>query len=270
MFMKYTPVLLILFSMLTFMNSEAQSTDQWNGKQCAVVLTYDDALNVHLDNVIPSLDSAGLKGTFYIVGESPVLNNRLPEWRLAASHGHELGNHTLTHPCDGRLEGRSWVAPENDLSNYSFDRVVKEIRVTNTLLQAIDGKTERTFAFPCGDLKVDTIEFYPVVKHEFVGARGVNSSLQSLNKVNLDNIDCYGINGQSGDYMIDLVKKAMESHTLLVFLFHGVGGEHNINVSLDAHRQLIHYLKENEKKIWIATMVDVAKYIKENQTPYKN
>ena len=32
----------------------------WQGKKCAVALTYDDALNVQLDNVIPLLDSLGL------------------------------------------------------------------------------------------------------------------------------------------------------------------------------------------------------------------
>jgi len=65
--------------------------------------------------------------------------------------------------------------------------------------------------------------------------------------------------------MIDLVNKAMESHTLLVFMFHGVGGEHNINVSLEAHRGLIHYLKQHEKDVWVAPMVDVAGYIKKSR-----
>jgi peptidoglycan-N-acetylglucosamine deacetylase len=258
----------LFFSLLVsvFQQSEAQQVNLWNGKQCAVVLTYDDALNVDLDNVVPCLDSVGFKGTFYLIGESPVVSKRLSEWRLIAKRGHELGNHTLTHPCDGSFQGRSWVSPENDLSKYSFNRVVNEIRVTNTLLQAIDGKTERTFAFPCGDLKIDTISFYSTLEHDFVGARGVRSSLQSLNMVDLDNIDCFGINGQSGTYMIDLVNKAMETHTLLVFLFHGVGGEHNINVSLEAHRQLIQYLKQHENEIWIAPMVEVAKFIRKNQT----
>jgi sialate O-acetylesterase len=54
----------------------------------------------------------------------------------------------------------------------------------------------------------------------------------------------------------------MQTHTVLVFLFHGVGGEHNINVSLQAHSGLLHFLKENEKDIWIAPMIDVAKFIK--------
>ena len=264
--MKIAPFLVFLLSMSAFQPAEAQQADKWNGKQCAVVLTYDDALNVHLDNAITCLDSVGLKGTFYITGESPVISKRMSEWRAAAKNGHELGNHTLTHPCDGGLPGRTWVSAEKDLSKYTFNRVVNEIRVTNTLLQAIDGKTERTFAFPCGDLKVDTISFYPSVENEFVGARGVGEGLLSIKNTDLNNINCFAINGQSGDYMIGLVKKAMESNTLLVFLFHGVGGEHNLNVSLEAHRQLVRYLKQHENKIWIAPMVDVAKYIRVKQT----
>jgi sialate O-acetylesterase len=65
--------------------------------------------------------------------------------------------------------------------------------------------------------------------------------------------------------MINLVKQAMQTHTLLVFLFHGVGGGHNINVGLQDHSKLLHYLKANEDKIWIAPMVDVAEYINKNQ-----
>ena len=57
----------VLFLILiTFMvTGMAQENAIWNQKQCAVCLTYDDALNVHLDSVIPVLDSLGLRGTFY-------------------------------------------------------------------------------------------------------------------------------------------------------------------------------------------------------------
>lgn len=266
--MNSSRIALLIFSLFIFQFSKAQQSGLWNGKSCAVVLTYDDALNVHLDNVIPCLDSVGMKGTFYITGESQALAKRINDWRLAASHGHELGNHTLTHPCDGSPEGRAWVTPEKDLSRYSLNRAVNEIRITNTLLQAIDGKTERTFAYPCGDTKIDTVSFYPLVANEFAGARGVQPKLENLNSVDLTNIGCYAINGQTGDYMIDLVKKAMETHTLLVFLFHGVGGEHNLNVSLEAHSQLVHYLQQHRKEIWVAPLVDVAGYIRVNQAKH--
>ena len=237
----------------------------WNNKQCAVVLTYDDAIDIDLDNVIPALDSLKLKGTFYIIGSSSVVYKRLDEWRAAANHGHELGNHALFHPCDGSLPNRSWVSADHDLSKYTVSRAVDEIRINNTLLKAIDGKDKRTFAYPCGDLKIGDAYFYDGLKNDFVGARGVTAALQTADEVKLDNIDCYPISDKSAEYMIDLVKKAMQSHTLLVFLFHGVGGGHNINESASAHSQLLHFLKAHEKEIWIAPMVDVAQSISDYQ-----
>src|SRR5205807_2373822 len=90
---------------LASLSARAQDANMWNHKQCAVVLTYDDAINADLDNVLPALDSLGLKGTFYLIGSSPVVAARMQEWRQAALHGHELGNHSLFHPCDGSLAG---------------------------------------------------------------------------------------------------------------------------------------------------------------------
>jgi peptidoglycan/xylan/chitin deacetylase (PgdA/CDA1 family) len=242
--------------------THAQTSSTWNNKQCAVVLTYDDAIDVDLDNAIPALDSLKLRGTFYLIGSSPVVAKRLPEWRRAAQRGHELGNHALMHPCDGSLPGRGFVTPDNDLSKYTVSRAVSEIRANNVLLNAIDGKKERTFAYPCGDLQIGGVRFYDQLKNDFVAARGVTGGLQTPTEVDLTNIDSYMINGQSGDYLIELVKKAQQSHTLLVFLFHGVGGGHGLNVDLKAHRQLLRYLKAHEKDIWVAPMAEVAAKIK--------
>ncbi|RZK52923.1 MAG: chitooligosaccharide deacetylase, partial [Hymenobacter sp.] len=138
----------------------AQAGGAWHGKSCAVVLTYDDAIDVDLDHALPALDSAGLRGTFYLIAAAPVVQRRLPEWRAAARRGHELGNHSLFHPCDGRPTGRGFVTPDNDLSTYTLGRATQEIRAANTLLQAIDGQTRRTFAYPCGDLVIGDSLFY--------------------------------------------------------------------------------------------------------------
>jgi hypothetical protein len=80
----------------------ANAQFKWpDGAKAAICLTYDDALDGHLDYAIPQLDSAGFKGTFYCTGNSPSLYSRMGEWRMAAKNGHELGNHTLFHPCLG-------------------------------------------------------------------------------------------------------------------------------------------------------------------------
>jgi peptidoglycan/xylan/chitin deacetylase (PgdA/CDA1 family) len=240
-----------------------QDNGPWRGKQCAVVLTYDDALNVHLDKVVPALDSLGLKGTFYLSGFSPSFRARGKDWSVVAQSGHELGNHTLYHPCKGGTPGREWVPPDYDLSRYTVRRMVDEISMANALLEAIDGKTQRTFAYPCGDMMVGDSSYVGEVRRLFPGARGVEGKMQTIDDIDLYTIGSSMINGQSGEELIRRVKDGEAKKLLVVFLFHGVGGEHALNVSLADHRKLLSFLKQNEKDILVATMTDVCEYVKE-------
>jgi peptidoglycan/xylan/chitin deacetylase (PgdA/CDA1 family) len=260
---KNTIALIVyLFAVSSFAQSESRN---WNGKKCAVVLTYDDALNIHLDKVIPMLDSYQLKGTFYLIGSSPVVSNRILEWRAAAKNGHELGNHTLNHPCDGSLPGRGFVTPENDLSKYTVARAVNETRITNTLLKAIDGKTERTFAYPCGDLTIKDTLYYHFLKNDFVAARGVASGFPEIKNIDLTNTTAFAQVASTALQMIAQIEEAERKNSFVVFLFHGVGGEHPLNIDLEEHQKLLEYLKKRKKDIWVAPMVEIAKYIRENQ-----
>lgn len=264
--MRYINLLFILF-LVTFISAQAQER-VWKNKQCAVSLTYDDALDVDLDNAVPALDSLGLKASFYLSGYSPALTNRFPEWRKVAAKGHELGNHTLFHPCAKKPTGRDFVKPEYDLNTYTVKRITDEMRMTNALLKSIDGKTQRTFAYPCGDMEAGGVPYYDAVKNDFVAARGTTHSYMKLTEINMANVGCFVVNGQTGEQLINMVKKARESNTLLVLLFHGVGGGHAINVSRSAHSQLLKYLKQNEKDIWVAPMLDIVTYAQgTNQRP---
>lgn len=243
----------------------AQTNKSWNGKSCAVVLTYDDGLVIDIDAVWPALDSFGLKGTFYVIGSAPAVAGRLADWRRMAREGHELGNHTSFHPCDGQLPGRSFVQPDNDLSKYTLQRIVAETRLTNTLLESIDGKKERTFAFPCGDKTIGGVNYFDGMRKDFVAARGVSGGMPTIQSADLDNLNAYNINGQNAEYMIGLVQKAMQTHTLLVFLFHGVGGGHSLNVNRGEHTRLLAFLQQYQQEIWVATMVEVAGFIRNNR-----
>jgi peptidoglycan/xylan/chitin deacetylase (PgdA/CDA1 family) len=263
----YTHSTIALLSLLLLVRFTlfAQGDRVWHDKKCAVVLTYDDALNVHLDNAIPLLDSLGFKATFYLSGFFPGFRARAREWAVVGKNGHELGNHTLFHPCEGKAKGREWVPPTYDLNGYTLQRIDDEIAMANTLLEVLDGKSQRTFAYPCGDMKVGDTSFVDKIKNRFIAARGVEGKMQKLQEIDLYNVGCYMIMGQTGDQLIALTQQAMKTNSLIVFLFHGVGGEHNINVSLVAHRALLTFLKQNEKDIWVAPMIDVARYIKERQ-----
>jgi sialate O-acetylesterase len=269
MILRDVALLLCTFQLLATGQVAGQTRGEWHGAQCAVVLTYDDALNVHLDNVVPALDSLGLKGTFYLSGFFPSFRARVAEWSVVAQHGHELGNHTLFHPCDATQQGREWVPLDYRLDHYTVRRMVDEITMANALLESIDGRKERTFAYPCGDKKAGDSSYVGDVMRLFPGARGVEGKMQRKKETDLSDIGSYLINGQTGDELIRLVREAMEKKALLVFLFHGVGGEHGLNVSLEAHRELIAYLHEQRGAIWVAPLIDVVRYLKDERSGTK-
>ena len=255
------PLLLTCFAALTISTTYAQPK-LWKGKQCTVVLTYDDALEVHLDNAIPGLDSLGLKGTFYLSAAFPGFKNRMEDWRKAGRKGHELANHSMFHPCVGDGPGREWVNADYNLSRYSVRRMTDEIHMNNVVLNLLDGRTQRTFAYPCGDMTAGGVSYVNDIKGDFVAARGTKSEIiTDIKNIDLYNVSSYVVSNHTGEALINLVKDTMKQNGLIVFMFHGVGGGHNINVDLKAHQQLLHYLKENEKTIQITTFIDVVEQI---------
>ncbi len=244
---------------------QAQNKNIWNGKQCAVVLTYDDGTDFHLDNVIPVLDSLGLKETFYIPGHSQSVYKRMDEWKAVAANGHELGNHTLFHPCHGKSKGRKWVKPDYDLDNYTISRFLDEVRVNNTLLKALDGKTVRTFAYTCGDTSIGDSSFVPLLKNYVIAARTVKPGLNYIDSIDLFNIKCYSVHQPPVKDLINLVEQAEKENAMIVFLFHGVGGGAPYSISTEGHSRFVHYLKQHESEMWIAPLVDVVKFIKKQK-----
>ena len=78
--------------------ARARPARAWpNGARGAGSLTYDDGLNSQLDNAVPELDRRGLKATFFLTEANA--HWRLAEWEALAREGHEIANHTMSHPC---------------------------------------------------------------------------------------------------------------------------------------------------------------------------
>ena len=236
-----------------------------HGAKAAVSLAYDDAIDSQLDNAIPALDRAGLKGSFYLKLASPSIARRMPEWRAAAAHGHELGNHTLFHQCSAALPDRSWVSPEENIDTTSAARLVAQVRVANTMLHAIDGRDERTFTVPCGDVLAAGENYVKLIHGDFVaiksGAGGVVASMDAL--------DPYAVavtapDGATGEQLIALVKEAAAKGTMINFTFHGVGGDY-ITTSNKAHEELLAFLAAHRDVYWTDTFLAIMKYVKGQQ-----
>ena len=248
---------------LLFVSFNSNAQFKWpNGKKAAVVFTYDDGLDGHLDVAVPQLDEFGFKGTFYCTGNSPSLYNRLDEWRDITENGHELGNHTLFHPCDGVKQ--DWVKPEYDLNNYTHEQIIAELRTANTLLKAVDGKTERTFGFTCSDYIAGGEDFSEDVKNMFLAARCDGQVPETMQGYDVFKTPSWGVNSPSAEELIAYVEKAREKGTIAVFMFHSVGGGY-LNVGADEHLKLLEYIKANESEYYTGTFLEVMKFIKANQ-----
>ena len=233
------------------------------GIKAAVSLAYDDALDSQLDHAIPALDKYGLKGSFYLQLSNPSVSKRLAEWRAAAANGHELGNHTLFHQCSHSKPDRSWVLPHRDLDTTSVAQVQDQAIVANTMLYAIDGKRERTFTAPCGDLLANGVNYLPAIRGEFVAIKAGSSSgvVESMAALDPYQVAVAGPVGLSGQQLIALVKEAGAKGTMVNFTFHGIGGDYLANSS-EAHEELLRFLADHRQTYWTDTFLNIMKYAK--------
>jgi len=251
------PVLLSL-SQLAYSHADHSHSYEWpNGKKAAVVLSYDDAADSQLDIALPQLETFGFKGTFFVDGARTNFASRLDDWRGVANSGHELGNHTLYHPCQKSKPNRDWVAAHRDLDNYSVPQMLDEIAVANTLLNAIDGKTQRTFAYPCEETKAGGESYVEGMKPLITAARhGSKNGLNNPEHFDRYNIAALAAHELSGKELISAVEKSLAENSFIVLTFHGVGGDY-LAVEAEAHRQLLAYLQANDALYWVDTLSTV-------------
>lgn len=236
----------------------AQPIEWPHHKKAAIVLTYDDALKSQLDTAVPQLRRAGLKATFFLTADMDYIT--LPRWRKLAKEGFELGNHTLFHPC---INGE-----DNPVSSdrYTPNQMMREIEVMNRMLFAVDGQTNRTYAYPCtettvnGQDYVDTLRRYGLIKYARVGG---DTGAVITNPATLDplRVPALGLEDHTpADAVIGFVKSVEDSGGMGVIMFHGIGGDY-ITTDTDVHQRLVDYLVEHRSSIWVGTFREVMDFV---------
>lgn len=234
--------------------SPALANDWPGGARAAVVLTYDDAMASQLETAIPALDARGLKGVFYL---SNVRQADLPRWRAAAADGHELGNHTLFHPCAAATFAAD---PRFTTEAYTVGEMLREIEQANVLLTAIDGRDRRGFATPCGQSAAAGVDYLEALRaaNLVTYVRGVSVEAGDLS-AEVSALDRMRIPAKAfdadvtGAELIAWVEHAVDGGGLTVLLFHGVGGEH-LPVSAEAHAELLDWLAAHRDQVWTTTL----------------
>ncbi len=239
--------------------------------KAAVSLTYDDALEGHWREVAPALESQGLRGTFFVVPR-PQFIEQVEEWRQVANAGHELGNHTLFHPCRREPASRfEWLNESFDLCHYNETRWREEMRVANALLQLIDGRSRRTFGNTCCNTEIGSdgnkVQLAPIIEEMFVAGRGSHSNLMvSPAKAEFGELGHFSGDGKTFEELRALVEQAFDCGGWLILMFHGVGNaEHSLHIDPEEHAKFLHYLGNERQKVWTAPLVDVAETIQKHR-----
>lgn len=231
--------------------------------QAAVSLTFDDGAPTHIEQVLPRLNAAGLRGTFYLnPGRRPDWSDQVDTWTQAAREGHELGNHTTRHPCS---------------CNFHFDDEFCLERLTlKDMAQTIDEadghldrmaphqKGRRTFCYPCYQSDVgrgrSRQSYVPLVAERFSAARGWGERPNDPAVVDLWYLGSWACEGNTADELIAYAQAALEQQRWAVFCFHGVGGDH-IAVSAEAFQALVDHLATRSHQLWTATLAQVAAHV---------
>lgn len=239
---------LLAASTVAAQGGSAPAAFTWpEGQRAAIVLTYDDALPASdLDVAGPQLDKAGLKGTFFLSGKG-VMAKDVPRWRALAAGGHELGNHTVDHPC---AKGTYDMPAAYNTESYTVPVLLTEVGVMNALLTALDGRPAHAFAIPCGHSTLgDGQDYVAPLK-----ASGLVSSVRDSPDIPAGGprLMPNGFVGASGAEMIAWVKQVEDAGGLGIVVFHGVGGDY-LSVTAEAHQQLVDYLAAHRKTVWTAT-----------------
>lgn len=235
----------------------AQPVEWPGGHKAAIVLTYDDALSSQLDIAIPQLDAVDLRGTFFL--NATFAPADVARWRAAAGRGHELGNHSLLHPCPAAAFA---MEPQNNTERYSVKGMLREIAAMNTLLAALDGKSARTYGVPCsqtlvgGDDYIGALRASGLVRYVRSGGSG-DGVIADPRRLDRFRVPSRGFpETATGADLIGFVDKVRRSGGMGVLMFHGVGGDY-LKVSAEAHRALLDYLKAHADEIWVAPFGEV-------------
>ena len=268
---KQTRVAVLIFTIFISLfegNVFAQTIDtvfKWpEGKKAAISLTFDDARFSQVDTGTALLDKYGVKATFFVVPSS--VEQRLDGWKKAVANGHEIGNHTMTHPCTGNF---LW-SRKNALENYSINDIQNEITECNTRIKELLGVTAEVFAYPCGQKFVgrdtNTKSYVPLISKMFILGRGWrDEALVDPLFCDLSQVSGIEMDGKSFDEILPLIEEAKKNGQWLILAGHEMGEGGVQTTQLSMLKQLIEYIQDPSNQIWIAPAGTVAEYIEKNR-----
>lgn len=233
----------------------------------AVSLTFDDGVASQLELAIPLLNRYGLTATFYVNPRDDYATQLLP-WRAAAQQGHEIGNHTINHPCSKNF---AFISDNNRkaLEEMTLDDIEAEIMAAGRRIsEVIPEQTATSFGYTCYQPFVGkgaTRQSYvPVVAKHCVAGRGKGERPNDPRYCDLWYLWSTPCERMTGAELVGVAEQAPAQARWAILTFHGVNDGH-LHVAAADLEELCAYLARNRHRIWTAPVATVAQRVAEYQ-----
>ena len=222
----------------------------WAGFDGAVTYTYDDGQPSNLEHY-SALAATEMNMTFYLTSNVN-FDGYEGGWTLAAQDGHELGNHTVSHPYA-------------DMSDSSFgepaaDPAAEIEGCSRYIIDNLGQEDVWTMAAPFGD----TGWSEPAKQSDLFLNRGVGGGAVAPNDdTDPYNLPCYmAQEGDTAGTFTDLIDNARDNGEWQIFLFHTIAPTDEVwyaPVDVDAIIDSIEHAKSTGD-VWIDTLATVGAY----------
>lgn len=236
-----------------------------SNKKMALSITFDDARLSQIDSGgIALLDKYGVKGTFYVSPEN--IAEHVDGWKKAIENGHEVGNHTTTHPCSINF---GWYGRKT-LENYSLTDISNDITTANKIIEEMLGVKPVSFAYPCGQTFVgqgeNTKSYVPVVSSIFESGRLYSTGTVNPIFCDFAQLPAESMDNKSVDQIIELIENARAKGQWLILTGHefgaSVSSDDNLISSKETITAICNFANDPSNGIWIDNVKNITSYIK--------
>lgn len=241
--------------------SHSQSFQWPDGKRAAVSMSFDDGRVSQVDTGLALLKKANVNVTFYVTPGA--VEKRLDGWKQAVADGHEIGSHSLTHPCTGNYT----FSLNNALEDFDLQKMAAQLDEATDRIQKLLGVKPTTFAYPCGLKFVgrgrDVKSYVPLIAERFLVGRGyLDESPNSPAFTDLAQAMGTPFDDLEFSQMKAIVDSATKEGRWIIFAGHDFGERRRQTTDTKALEMLIAYLKDPANGIWLGTVAEIGGYVK--------
>jgi len=198
--------------------------------------------------------------TFFVL--PGLVESALAGWREATERDHEIGNHSLTHPCSGNF---AWTR-DNPLERLTLKEYKSELSEANRRLRYLLGISPRVFAYPCGHTSVgrghETRSVVPLVSEMFDAGRTFNDLVANSPRFfDPFQIACVNSDEKTFAELLPHLEAARADRAWLVLGGHEIGHDSGVGrretTQVGTIEAVVSWCRTN--RIWIDTVGNVAR-----------